>query len=104
MADPTTARSYGQALLDVVSSHDTQDSSLLDFAGKRVHAIGGGRVALQGQGQGQGQGLEVDLNAALGGSLTLVGTLVTMLRECSGRQDHEILAEVRRRFDTACRV
>jgi len=100
MADPTTARSYGQALLDVVSSHDTQDSSLLDFAGKRVHAIGGGRVALQGQ----GQGLEVDLNAALGGSLTLVGTLVTMLRECSGRQDHEILAEVRRRFDTACRV
>src|SRR6476659_4549025 len=102
MADPTTARSYGQALLDVVSSRDTQDSSLLDFAGKRVHAIGGGRVALQGQ--GQGQGLEVDLNAALGGSLTLVGTLVTMLRECSGRQDHEILAEVRRRFDTACRV
>jgi hypothetical protein len=100
MADPTTARSYGQALLDVVSSHDTQDSSLLDFAGKRVHAIGGGRVALQGQ----GQGLEVDLNAALGGSLTLVGTLVTMLRECSGRQDHEILDEVRRRFDTACRV
>jgi len=100
MADPTTARSYGQALLDVVSSHDTQDSSLLDFAGKRVHAIGGGRVALQGQGQGP----EVDLNAALGGSLTLVGTLVTMLRECSGRQDHEILAEVRRRFDTACRV
>ncbi|GAA1987090.1 hypothetical protein GCM10009817_30750 [Terrabacter lapilli] len=100
MADPTTARSYGQALLDVVSSHDTQDSSLLDFAGKRVHAIGGGRVSLQGQ----GQGLEVDLNAALGGSLTLVGTLVTMLRECSGRQDHEILDEVRRRFDRACRV
>lgn len=102
MADPTTARSYGQALLDVVSSHDTEHSSLLDFAGKRVHAIGGGRVALQGQ--GQGQGLEVDLDAALGGSLTLVGTLVTMLQECSGRQDHEILDEVRRRFDTACRV
>ena len=96
MADPGTARSYGQALLDVVSSHQGDDGALLDIAGNRIRAIGGGHITLQGHGG------NADLSDALGGTLTLVRTLVTMLRECSGKQDHEILDEVRRRFDASC--
>lgn len=96
MADPGTARSYGQALLDVVMSHQGEDGALLDVAGKRIRAIGGGHITLQGHGG------NADLSDALGGTLTLVRTMVTMLGECSGKQDHEILDEVRRRFDASC--
>ncbi|GAA2017458.1 hypothetical protein GCM10009740_01160 [Terrabacter terrae] len=98
MADPGTARSYGQALLDVVSSHEGEDGSLLELAGERVRAVDGEHIALQGH------GVEVNLSDALGGTLTLVRTLVTMLRESSGLQDHELLEEVRRRFDALCRA
>ena len=98
MADPGTARSYGQALLDVVSSHEGEDGSLLELAGARVRAVDGDHVALQGR------GVEVNLSDALGGTLTLVRTLVTMLRESTGLQDHELLEEVRRRFDAHCRA
>ena len=96
MLDPGTARSYGQALLDVVSSHHGEDGALLDVAGSRVRAVGGGHITLQGHGG------NADLSDALGGTLTLVRTLVTMLQECSGKQDDEILGEVRRRFDASC--
>ena len=98
MADPGTARSYGHALLDVVSSHEGEDGSLLELAGARVRAVDGDHVALQGH------GVEVNLSDALGGTLTLVRTLVTMLRESTGLQDHELLEEVRRRFDAHCRA
>lgn len=98
MADRDTARSYGQALLDVVSSHQGDDGSLLEVAGQRVRAVRGGHITLQAE------GVEANLSDAVGGSLTLVRTLVTMLRESTGQQDHEIIDEVRRRFDASCRA
>lgn len=98
MTDHGAARSYGQALLDVVSSHPRDDGSLLTLARVRARAVGGGHVSLQGL------GVEADLSEAVGGTLTLVRTLVTMVQEASGRSEHEIIDEVRQRFDLSCRA
>lgn len=97
MEQHVVARAYGQAVLDAVSSHAT-DESLTDLARRRVQAVGVVRLSAH-----EGQEVETDLTNALGGTLILVSTLVEMLREASGRPDHEIIQQARERFDTRCR-
>lgn len=95
MADQDTARAYGRALLDAVSAHPGIDPALLDVATQRASAAGRpARVVVEEY------GVEADLSDALGGTLILVRTLVTMLSEASGRPHQDVLDEARARFDT----
>lgn len=98
MEQHVVARAYGQAVLDAVSTHQT-DESLTDLATRRVQAVGVVRLSHH-----EGHEVETDLSHALGGTLMLVSTLVEMLREASGRPDHEVIEQVRQRFDTRCRA
>lgn len=90
------ARAYGQAVLDAVWAHETDDS-LANLATRRMQAVGVVRLSTH-----EGQEVETDLTDALAGTLILVRTLVEMLRDASGRPDHEIIQQARQRFHTRC--
>lgn len=96
MGDPGIARTYGQAILDAVWAQP-DDDQLLHLAIQRASAAGARSVSVR-----DGDLAEADLSDALGGTLVLVRTLLTMVQEASGKDHQEIVEEARRRFVTSC--
>lgn len=92
MADPSVAKSYGQAVLDAVAAPE-DDEALIGLATRRARAVGEVHVSVQEFGQ-----VETDLSDALSGTLMLVRTLLTMVEEADGRAHDEVIEEARRRF------
>lgn len=90
-------RAYGQIILDTVSAYQGDESApQMDLAVQGILECGAVSIAQSDDGA-----IDVNLSKAIGATILLVESLVTMVREQSGEERDVVIAVARERFDRA---